>query len=138
MFLGVSATTASFTNVEPSTLTNCIGIGHGAADSNLKIFYGGSAAQTPIDLFESFPADATNTYIYSLILYANPAVANTVEYLVTRLDDGTIASGTLTGAAAVLPQSGTMMTIFNSYRTNNATAAAVGLDIGYIRVGRNV
>lgn len=118
------------TNVEPSALLNCMGVGNGAADSNLKIFYGGSAAQTPIDLGANFPANTLGVDLYELILYSDPYVNNAVYYRVTRLNTGHVAEGTLTGTAGVaLPSSSTMLAAGSAWRSNNATALAVALDL---------
>ena len=69
-FVGMTASVAVPTNVEPSTLVNCIGVGKRAADTSLVICYGGSAAQTPIALGANFPASTSSTDVYELILYA--------------------------------------------------------------------
>ena len=130
MFVGVSSNTAAATNVEPSTLTNSIGVGHGAADSNLKIYFGGSAAQAPIDLGVNFPVNTLSVDAYELSLFASPANGN-VSYVVTRLNTGASATGTLTAATAgtQLPLNTTLLSYHKAWRCNNATALAVGLDI---------
>ena len=129
MFIGMSATTSAPTNVEPSTLLNCIGIGHGAANSNLFIYHGGSAAQAPIDLGPNFPSNTLSADVYELALFAPPSLAGTVYYEVTRLNTGHVATGTLTGSGVALPASNTLMTYMWGYRTNNTTALAVGFDL---------
>ncbi|MBA3405298.1 MAG: hypothetical protein H0U13_11555 [Gemmatimonadaceae bacterium] len=130
MFWGMSSNVGAPTNVEPSTLTNCIGIGHGAADTNMKIFYGGSAAQTPIDLGVNFPANTRNVDVYDLALFAPPSAPDTVHYQVTRLNTDQSVSGTLAAATPglQLPLSTTLLNNPWGYRTNNATALAVGVD----------
>jgi hypothetical protein len=128
-FFGVSSTVGAPTNVEPSTLTNSIGVGQGAANTNLFLYYGGSAAQTPIDLGTNFPTGTSNTDLYELTLFAPPTSNNTVYYQVIRLNTGDKASGTLTGTAGtVLPANTTYLAIRN-WRTNNATASAVTIAI---------
>ena len=127
MFMGMRAS-ATPANAEPSTLTNCIGVGHGAADTNLKLFYGGSSAQTPIDLGVNFPSNTQSTDVYELALFAPASVSGRVYYQVTRLNTGHTAEGELNGAATVLPQSTTLLAPWG-YRTNNGSAAAVALDI---------
>lgn len=127
-FFGVRQTGAP-TNVEPSTLTNTIGIGRGAADTTLQLFYGGTTAQTPINLGANFPANTTNVDLYELALFSPPGVAETVHYQVTRLNTGDTATGTLTGGAAVLPSATTLLTAFTAWISNNATAAAVAFDL---------
>jgi hypothetical protein len=128
-FVGLTSAVAAPTDVEPSTLTNCIGVGLGTADTNLKIFYGGSAAQTPINLGANFPDTVTNTDMYELVLFAPTNANNVVHYRVTRLNTGNEASGTLTAATAgtQLPAATTLL----AYRVWRATqaAAAAGIDI---------
>lgn len=127
MFRGMRLSAVA-TNVEPSTLTNCIGMGHGAANTTMHIYHGGTVAQPPINLGANFPCNTRNVDVYELALFASPNTANTVSYQVTRLNTGDVATGTLSGGAAVLPQSNTLIAIWG-YRTNNATALAVGLDV---------
>ncbi len=129
MFVGVSSSTAAPTNVEPSTLTQCVGVGHRAADTNLHVFYGGSAAQAPINLGANFPSNTLNTDLYELALFA-PTSASDVRYQVTRLNTGHTASGTLANSGGVaLPAPTTLLSPTWGFRTNNATALAVGIDL---------
>lgn len=128
-FVGISSSTAAPTNVEPSTLTNVIGVGHGAANTNLFLYSGGSAAQTPIDLGANFPANTLSVDVYELALFCAPG-STSVGWEVTRLNTGHMASGTLTGTVGTqLPAVTTLLTYSQNWRTNNATALAVGLDI---------
>jgi hypothetical protein len=130
MFCGLGSSIAAPTNVEPSTLTNSIGMGHGAADTTMHIYYGGSNAQTPIDLGSNFPANTRNTDVYELALFAPSNSSNTVYYEVTRLNTGNVAIGTLSGTAGtVLPLSSTLLSYQRLWRCNNATALAVAYDI---------
>jgi hypothetical protein len=66
--------------------------------------------------------------MYELVLFAPPSSNNTVYYEVTRLNTGHVASGTLTGTAGTALPSSTTLLCFNSFRSNNATALAVGID----------
>lgn len=131
MFIGIAPAGAP-TNVEPSTLLNSIGVGHGAADTNLKLFYGGSAAQTPIDLGANFPANTLSVDVYELALFCAPG-SNVVNYQVTRLNTGHTATGTLNAGnlttGVVVPAATTLMSYSQNWRCNNTTALAVGLDI---------
>lgn len=128
MFMGMGVGTLVPTNIEPSTLVNVIGIGCGAADTTLSLYYGGSAAQTPIALGASFPANTRNVDMYELALFAAPN-STTVQYEVTRLNTGHVAKGTLSGAAGtVLPAATTLLGPWG-YRTNNATALACAIDV---------
>lgn len=127
-FVGMSSSTSAPTNVEPSTLTNCIGVGHGAADTNLRVFFGGSAAQTPIDLGANFPANTLSVDAYELAVFAPPG-GEAPSWQVTRLNTGDVASGTLSGSAGTAWPASTTLLTMQLWRTNNATALAVGLDI---------
>jgi hypothetical protein len=130
MFVGISSSVAAPTNVEPSTLTNCIGIGHRAADTNLHLFYGGSSAQTPINLGANFPTNTLSVDMYELILFSPPNQNGVVKYRVLRLNTGHVAEGTLpTSNGVVLPATTTVLSYMWGYRTNNATALAVGIDL---------
>ncbi len=132
MFMGVASSTSNATNVEPSTLTNVIGIGHGAADTTLRLYFGGSTAQTPIDLGVNFPCNTQSVDVYELAIFAPPDTLNTVHYEVTRLNTGHVATGTLQAIVSPgvrLPLSSTMLNNQWGYRTNNASALAVGLDV---------
>ena len=128
-FVGLTNATGAPTNVEPSTLTNCIGVGNRAADTNLHIFSGGSVAQTPISLGANFPTNTINTDVYDFAVFAPPNTSD-VFYEVTRLNTGHVATGQIAnGGGVALPAPTTLLTYLNAWRSNNATAAAVGLDI---------
>jgi hypothetical protein len=138
MFVGMFAGTgapAAATN--PNTFTNCVGIAQLNGGANLNVVYGGSAAQTSIDLGANFPAASsslTNGGLYELILYAPPNSNNTVHYRVERLDTGDIASGTLTGTAGTVLPANTTFLGARAFRSNNATALAVGIDIAGLTI----
>jgi hypothetical protein len=129
-FTGITSSVAAPTNVEPSTLTNCIGVGQGAANTNLFIYYGGSAAQTPINLGSSFPANTSDTDWYELALFSPPTSNNTVYYQVTRLNTGDVATGTLTGTAGTVLPANTTFLSFRHWITNNTGATATGMAFG--------
>jgi hypothetical protein len=131
-FVGIRNTSTAATNVEPSTIPNCIGMGHGETNSNMFLYYGGSAAQTPIDLGANFPALTTNTDLYELMLYSPPS-ESVVYWEVNRLNTGHTASGVLNGTVGTqLPALTTMLTPINAFRCNNAAAVAVGIDFVHL------
>jgi hypothetical protein len=130
MFIGIASSISAPTNVEPSTLLNCIGVGHGAADTTMHLYHGGSTAQTPIDLGVNFPINTSNTDFYELALHSSPSGSGEIDYEVTRVNTGDVATGTITPAGGVaLPGSTTLLSYLWAYRTNNATALSVGLDL---------
>jgi hypothetical protein len=125
MFVGLSAATGAPTNVEPSTLVNSIGVAQLSTSGNLHIVWNGATAtNAAIDLGAAFPANTLSADAYELVLFA-PSGGGVVSYQVTRLNTGDTASGSLT---VNLPLS-TVLLCHQLWRTNNATALAVGLDI---------
>lgn len=136
MFIGVSSTTAAPTNVEPSTLLNCFGVGQLSTDSTqMYLFYGGSAAQTAVGLGTGFPpipaaAGINNGIPYDFMIWCPPNSNGVVNWQLDRLDTGTSTSGTVTPGTPGLqtPANTTMLNTW-LFRTNNATALAVGVDI---------
>lgn len=121
MFVGLSASTGAPTNVEPNTLVNSVGVCQLSTSSNLHIYGAGASAGTPVDLGAGFPANG-NIAAYELTMFS-PA-SGQCHWQVTRLDTGATASGTY----ATIPL-GTVLLCHQLWRTNNATALAVGLDI---------
>ena len=120
----LSVTTAIATTQSPSSLTNCIIIGNDSADANLQIMHNDAAGVcTKIDLGASFPA-ANTSAVYESIFFASPN-ATTVQYRVTRLDTGAVASGTL---STDLPSNTTFLA-WHAYMNNGGTASAVVLEI---------
>jgi hypothetical protein len=125
--------TVSVTNVNPSAMTQCVGLARIDGSTSLHIVYGGTAAQTPIDLGATFPADTANTDLYDLALFASPGEAGVVHYQASRLTTGHVASGTLSGDSTALPAASVLLTPV-CWVNNNTTAAAVAVDMVSIYV----
>jgi hypothetical protein len=132
-FVGLANSIAAPTNVNPDTLTNSIGVGQLAADATqLYLCYGGSAAQTAIAMgATNFPGGTLSTTAFELSIFAPWWAANTYYVQVTNLNNGAVFTQTLTGAATVVPQSGTLLN-WRNWACNNATALAVGVDQGIV------
>lgn len=129
MFVGMHVGTGNPTSADPATLVNCIGVAQLSTSNNLHIVHAGSAVQTPIDLGANFPAAGLSTDLYELSLFSHPYANNVVGYRVQRLNTGDVAEGVLNKTAGTqLPSSSTMLG-FRAFRSNNATALAVGIDI---------
>ena len=82
-----------------SSLTNIIGVGSDALDTNLQIFHNdASGVATKVDLGINFPANRTAgaelTTIYSIELY-NDSASTSVKYSVKNKETGAIATGTI-------------------------------------------
>jgi hypothetical protein len=130
MFVGLSSNTGAPTNVEPSGLVNQIGVAQLSGSPNLQLLYGGATAQAPIDLGAGFPASGSSADLYELILFSDPNDATKMGYRVERLNTGTVTEGTLGNSVpgTTLPAA-TMLMAMRLWRTNNATALPVGLDL---------
>lgn len=93
VFAGISANT-SFTNVEPTSLTNCVGLAKLTTSNNLHLIHNdGSGTATAIDLGASFPSNTVETDFYILRLKTN---GSNIDYTVTRVNTGGSTSGSLT------------------------------------------
>lgn len=132
MFIGMSSSTSAATNVAPGTLTNVLGLGHNASEGNLSLYHGGSAAQTPIDLGGGFPVSITTAY--ELAMFCGPLVNTSVGYRVTNLGTGNIVSGAFSGTAGTAIPANTTLLGLQMWRTNNATAANVAIDISSVYI----
>lgn len=133
MFVGLRNVSTTPTNVEPNTLTNVAGVAKLSTSNNLQIVYGGSAAQTAIDLGANFPANTLSADAYELSLFA-PVNSQVIHYRVERLNTGDVASGTLSGAVGTAIPAASTFLGHTAWRCNNATALAVGIDISSIYI----
>lgn len=125
MFVGLSASTAAPTNVEPTTLVNSVGVCQLSTSNNLQIYCAGASAGANIaDLGANFPANTLSADVYELSLFSPPA-GGQVYYRVARLNTSFVAEGSFTTG---LPTSSTLL-CHQIWRCNNATALAVGIDI---------
>ncbi len=129
-FHGMTATTTAFTNVEVSTLLNNVGICQLSTDATQWYWQGaGSSAQTAVAVGTSVGAPGGNsTTAWELAIFAPNGSANTYHLQLSNITTGAVATRTMTGAAAVIPQSTTLLA-WNAWATNNATALAVGIDL---------
>lgn len=127
MFAGLWSNTAAPTNVEPNTLTNCAGICQLSTSNNLFVYAAGASASTAVDLGANFPANGLSTDAYEFAMFA-PASGG-IQWQVWRLGTAFTASGTF----ASVPTSSTFLG-HQIWKTNNATALAVGMDISSIYI----
>jgi hypothetical protein len=104
-FVGMTNLTATpVVTTSPATFTNSIGIGCATGDTNYSIYYGGSAAQTPIALGVGFPAKTNSTDLIEIVLFAATNVNNAVGWRATNLSKyasftASISGTTLTSSA---------------------------------------
>lgn len=118
-----SATGATTTTIEPSTLTNCIFVGNDLADSNLQIMYNdASGSCTKVDT--GIPKNVLNE-IFDITFFCG-SNSNQIGWTITKLNDGTTVSGTISDAN--MPPATTFLAP-HAYLNNGGTASAVTLDI---------
>lgn len=134
-FVGMAASTAAPTNVEPNTLVNSIGIAQLSTDTTqLYLVYGGSAAQAAIPLGTNFPpmagVGAANGIAYDLTIWCPPSANGVVNWALERIGTSFSTGGTIT-PATVGVQTPASTTLMNPvvWRCNNATALAVAFDL---------
>lgn len=135
-FIGVSSSVAAPTNVEPNTLVQSIGLAKLSTDNTQFFFvYGGTAAQTAIPLGTAIGAPNDNTTVYRFTLHVPTNSATTVNYQLTNLTTGVNVNNTVTVAptGAQIPANNTPLAM-RAWRSNNATAAAVALNLGRIYI----
>lgn len=124
LFVGLSSSTANPTEVEPSTLTNIIGVGWDSADANLNIFHNdASGTATKVDLGVNFPVPTTDrSKIYELDLFAI-AGGSTVSWMVTDLLTGAVTQGVI---STDLPAN-TQYLAPRGYSTSGSSSAVTGI-----------
>ena len=123
MFVGLSTSTSAPTNVEPSNLINSVGVAQLSTSDNLQIVYSNATVKTPINLGVNFPANS-NGNAYELALFA-PNTGG-VYYQLDRLNTAFTAKGFLPSTDTPIS---TTLLCHQLWRTNNAQALAVGLDV---------
>jgi hypothetical protein len=123
-FVGMANTTAAPTDVEPSTITNIVGMGWDAADANIQIMHRGTAAITKVNLGASFPVPtADRTKAYELAMFSPPGSTQSVSYTVTDLGTGATASGTIN---TNMPTTTTLLTQ-RGWMSVGGTSSVIGI-----------
>lgn len=133
--IGMINSTVAATNVEPSSLTNCIMLSQLSTDNTqFYITYGGTSAQTPIPVGTAVGSPTSRTTdFYELIIYSPSTVVNTFYVKITNITTGVTFEQTLTGTATQIPVN-TVLLAPKAWKTNNATALAVAFDIASIYI----
>ena len=126
LFVGMRGSTAAPTDVDPSTLTNIIGVGYDAADTELQIIHNdGSGTATKVPLGANFPKPtAERIDVYEIALFCAPNTS-TVSWEVSRLNTAFSASGTI---STDLPSSTTLLAP-HAYRSVGGTSSIIGLTL---------
>lgn len=130
-FCGVTGSIAAPTDVDPTSLTNAIGMGWRSGDSSLSIFHGGTAPLNVVPLSSSsFPRPTNDrANLYDFELYA-PKGGSVVHWQVTSLTNGAVANGTITSG---LPSSNVNFA-FQLYASVGGTSSDIGVALGELYV----
>ena len=127
-FWGLTGATTVIGNVNPSTLTDIVGVGYDSAETVLAFIYNdGSGTATKTPLTAAFPVDASTLYRIEVKCAAN---ASDMTITVTNLATG--ASSSITPSTN-LPTN-TVWLAPQAWANNGTTATAVQLDMvaGYL------
>lgn len=94
LFAGMRASAGAPTDVNPSTLTHIIGVGHDNGDANLQLMVNdGTGTATKTDLGTSFAVSSTDrAKVYEVALFCPPN-ASFIRWEVTDITTGAVASG---------------------------------------------
>jgi hypothetical protein len=123
-FVGFTGAFSVPSNVEPTTLTNCVGLARLSTSSNWHIIHNdASGTCTSIDLGSGYPSNTLEVDLIYLRLKFN--TDGTISYLVANKTTSISTSGNLT---TNLPSSALYETIWT---TNNATALVARLGFCY-------
>ncbi|MEX2126980.1 MAG: DUF2793 domain-containing protein [Xanthobacteraceae bacterium] len=126
MFAGLRGALTAIGNVNPSTLTNVIGIGYDSAETQMALIHNdGANGATKAALGAAFVVGGHE--VYELMLACEP-FGSAIQYRVERLNGGDVATGTISTDIPAATQFLTPVLWGN----NGTTAAAV--QIGFARM----
>ncbi|MBL9051708.1 MAG: hypothetical protein JNK19_16470, partial [Tabrizicola sp.] len=124
-FFGMRGSAAAPTDVNPSTLTNICGMGWDNGDANIQFIHNdGAGTATKINLGAAFPRpNVDRTAVYEIALFAPPGTTQQLNYEVTDLVSGAVATGTVT---TDLPSTTTLLTPWSQYSVGG-TSSVIGM-----------
>lgn len=131
-FVGVRNNNGVATDVEADTLTNLVGVAQMSSDNTqLYLVAAGTSAQSAIPLGTALsPIGGTGADAgipYELMVLNTRA--GVYHYGIRRLDNLASVAGTVAGSTDATRPGGTLNMAPWSYRSSNATALAVGMDM---------
>jgi hypothetical protein len=129
-FFGLRGSSAAPTDVNPSSLTNIIGLGWDSPDTRLSIMYNdASGTASRVDLGANFPrptADRSQAWDFTILSDGQ----GNVYWAVINLANGATASGVIT---TNLPAGNTLLT-FNSYIAVGGTSSVIGVGLSMLEI----
>ena len=122
-FRGLASVTTAPTDVEPSSITNIVGYGWDAADTNIQIMHRGTGAITKIDTGLPVPTTDRNR-VFEFTLYSPPGITQSVYY---KLQDLNTGGSTVEGVITTnLPTNATFLAP-RGWTSVGGTSSVVGL-----------
>lgn len=141
-FVGMNSTAGAMTaTTEISALTDCVGFGGLSTSSNMQFVYNdASGTASLIDLGSNFPINTLSVDWYRTVIDCDPA-GTYIDAAIWRCNmmvDGSTVNQYFwqTRIETDLPTATTLLTP-HLFRSNNATALAVGLDVSAVTVETN-
>ncbi len=131
-FTGMANNVSAPTDVEPSSLTNMVGMGWDAADANVQIMTNDATGlATKIDLGVNFPVPAADrSEFFELELFCDPNAA-TMSYRVVRGSTGIVATGSI---AADLPANTALLSP-RGWMSVGGTSSVIGTALMTCEIG---
>ena len=135
-FCGMSSSVAAPTNVEPSALTNAIGIAQLSTDNTQwYLICAGSAAQAAVPMGVAFGAPTDTTALINLQIYCPVGRNGFAHVRATNRTNGQVFTRLFfPTTVGVQTPSVTTLLAYRNWRTNNATALAVGVDVSRVYI----
>jgi len=129
-FFGLRGASAAPTDVNPSTLTNIVGLGWDSGDSNLSIIYNdASGTASKYNLGSNFPRPTTDrSQAWDLAILSDGQ--GNVYWAVINLANRATASGVLT---TDLPAANTLLT-FLAYISVGGTSSVIGVGLSMLEI----
>ncbi|TXG82092.1 MAG: hypothetical protein E6R13_05425 [Spirochaetes bacterium] len=126
-FVGLLASTAALSNVNPSSNTSIamLGFGVDSADSAWTFMHGNGTTVTKDTLTGTFPARNLSVSMFEARIYCKPNNAGTIYYSLEVLGGGSYYEGT---ATTTLPSATTFLSP-QIWTNNGTTALACGIDV---------
>lgn len=131
-FCGMIAAIGAPTDVDPSTLTNMVGMGYDATDANIQFMHNdGTGAATKIDLGPSFPKpSADRTDVYELQMFSPNDATQSVSYRVIRYDtSGKTIAAEATGTVTTDLPAATQLLALRAAMSVGGVSSVVGISV---------
>lgn len=129
-YIGMNYSVSAPANVEPDTQIKQVGLAQLSTDNTqFYVVYGGTTAQTAIPCGTDLGSPVGfSTDAYELAIFTSQSEVRTYYIAVTNIFTGATFTTTLSGTAVQVPDPNVLLA-HRAWKSNNATALAVGFDI---------